>query len=288
MKGKCLIVGNGYFDNDATVSQRAELIAKLKKYGVAADVIKSNAVPAFIDGGDVKTNVKDYDFCIYLDKDLSVAYMLEKSGLKLFNSAEAIRLCDDKMLTYIALSGTGVKMPKTISSPLMYKEADDPAFLDRVEAEIGYPVVVKKVYGSMGRGVFLAKNRAELEKLFNSLKLYPHLYQEYVGRGFGEDIRVITVGGRVAAAMRRVNENDFRSNIESGGRGETVILTDKQREIAEKVSKSLGLVYAGVDIIGGDVLCEVNSNAFFKGIESVTGIDVADIYAKFLINRVYN
>lgn len=282
---KCLIVSNGYFDNVSTISQREELMRRFAERGVACDEIKSNAVPVLIDGGKVFSRISNYDFCIFLDKDLAAANMLEKTGLRLFNRAEAIRLCDDKMLTYISLAGSGINMPKTISSPLMYSENEDKNFLDIVEKELGYPMVVKKVYGSMGKGVYLARDRSELEKLFFSLRMYPHIYQHFVGGG-GEDIRVITVGGKAVAAMRRKNPGDFRSNIELGGRGEKVILNEKQLKTAETASKILGLDYAGVDIIGENILCEVNSNAFFKGIEGVTGIDIAAIYADYVLKNV--
>ncbi len=283
---KCLIVSNGYFDNASTISQRNRLKESLLGYGYFADELKSNKILALIDGENVSLRIGEYDFCIYLDKDVSLALMLEKAGLKLFNSADAIRLCDDKFLTYISLAGNGVKMPKTISSPLMYSANTDVAFLDTVESELGYPIVVKRVYGSMGKGVFLAKNRSELEKLFNEFCREPHLYQKFVNDKVGEDIRVITVGGKVVAAMKRKNLYDFRSNVELGGVGEKITLSKEQINIAEKASKVLGLDYAGIDIIGENLICEVNSNAFFKEFERVTGVDVAKTYVEHVINKI--
>jgi glutathione synthase/RimK-type ligase-like ATP-grasp enzyme len=38
-----------------------------------------------------------------------------------------------------------------------------------------------------------------------------------------------------------------------------------------------------IDKDGTPILCEVNSNAFFKGFEKVTGINVAKKYAEFII-----
>ena len=201
----------------------------------------------------------------------------------------AVELCDDKMLTLIAVSGAGIPMPESIASPLMYSESEDKAFLDGVERRLGYPIVVKKAYGSMGTGVYLANDRAELETYFRALRLVPHLYQKRIGRG-GEDIRVTTIGGKAVAAMRRKNDGDFRSNIERGGKGEAVVLTKRQKAIAEKASALLKLEYAGVDLLAdeeGDYLCEVNSNAFFEGIERATGVDVAKGYAERVYDRIY-
>ena len=284
MKG--LIVSNGYFDNNSTISQRQEIIDEFTKRGVAIDVIKSNTVPALIEDTDVKLLIQKYDFCIFLDKDVILANMLEKAGITLFNSAEAIRVCDDKMLTYVTLAGNGIKMPKTISSPLMYTENQDKKFLEKVSCELGFPIVVKNVYGSMGKSVWLAENSQQLEELFLRLRRFPHLYQKFVGKGYGEDIRVITVGKKVVSAMKRINENDFRSNIELGGRGEAVTLTEKQIQLAEKVSQVLNLDYAGIDIIDEDYVGEVNSNAFFREFEKVTGEKVAEKYVEYIINKI--
>lgn len=286
---RAFIAINGYFHNESTRSQAEELRSELKVRGVACDVIPTNTIAAGVRAGNIYADLPPYDFCIYLDKDVSVALMLEKCGLKLFNGAEAICLCDDKMLTCIALAGEGIRMPETIASPLMYKESDDEAFLDGVEKRLGYPLVVKKCYGSMGTGVFKAEDRGALNALFSELRLFPHLYQKFIGRG-GEDMRVITVGGKAVAAMRRVNEHDFRSNIERGGRGEPVVPDGEQTMMAERASAALGLDYAGVDILcedGKNYLCEVNSNAFFRGIERFTGKNVAAAYVEYMLKKIY-
>ena len=147
-----LIVINGYFENASSAAQWQGIKAALEARGAAVDVKKSNEISLGIRGEGVFAELPAYDFCVFLDKDVTAALMLEKLGMKLFNGAEAIRLCDDKMLTYAALAGRGIPMPETIASPLMYRENEDDAFLNRVSARLGFPVVVKKCYGSMGQG----------------------------------------------------------------------------------------------------------------------------------------
>ena len=83
--------------------------------------------------------------------------------------------------------------------------------------------------------------------------------------------------------MKRVNEDDFRSNVARGGKGEKVEIPKTFIDMAEKAAKLLELDYCGVDLLIGEqgepVLCEVNSNAFIKGIEEVTGYNVAKDYS---------
>ena len=287
---KGAIIINGYFENQSTKNQVKRLTEEFLNLGVLIDVIKGNEIICFINNKEIKTNIFAYDFIIYLDKNLHIASMLEKAGYKLFNNAKAIADCDDKMLTFIRLANEGVSMPKTLPSPIMYVDTKDDLFLDGVEKELNYPIVVKNVYGSMGKGVYLAENRNKLDALFDKLKLFPHLYQEYIGEGFGKDIRVIVVDNRVICSMERENKEDFRSNIGLGGKGREISLTKAQEELALRSVKLLGLDYAGVDIIskeGKDYICEVNSNAFFKEIEEVTGKNVAKAFATCVFSKIY-
>ena len=280
------IITNGYFENDAIVQQRETLKNELLKLGAETDIIKHNEIDMGIKNGEVYAAVKPYDFIVYLDKDVNIASMLEKRGYFLVNRSESIAICDDKMKTYIALSGNGIPMPETYSAPIMYYDAVDVGFCKKIVSKLSFPIIVKEAYGSMGRGVHKADNLEELIALHGRFKLMPHLYQEMIGKG-GKDVRVIVIGGKAVASMERKNESDFRSNIENGGKGFTHALTENEKKLAENAASVLKLEYAGVDIISNgnkDYICEVNSNAFFKGIMSVTGVNIAEIYAERIIN----
>ncbi len=284
-----IIIVNGYFENQATKHQVDSLIKEFALLDTKIEVLKSNTILAYIENGKVKVNLKKADFIVFLDKDVILASLLEKAGYKLFNSAETIRLCDDKMLTYTYLTEKGINMPTTISSPLMYSDNSDKEFLDKVESILGLPLIVKKVYGSMGAGVFEASTKNDLNELFEKLKRFPHLYQKKVGEN-GVDTRVIVIGKKAVASMKRVNENSFKSNIEAGGKGIATTLTSEEKAFAEKVATLLNADYLGVDILNEDgkpCLCEANSNAFFKGITEVTNVNVAKLYAEYIIKETY-
>ena len=229
-----------------------------------------------------------FDFAVFLDKDDHLARLLESKGVRLFNSAESIRLADDKMLTHIAL--IPLPQPETISSPLCFAGEDDGAFVSYVIKKLGFPIVVKKCFGAFGREVYLAKNKEELCSLRSRLLKEPHLYQKYVECG-AEDIRVITVGGKAVVAMKRraTGQNEFRANAALGGSGEQIELTKEIRDLAEKAADMLGLEYAGVDLLkDGEkyLVAEVNSNAGFKLIQEVTGVDIAARYADYIVGEM--
>lgn len=229
----------------------------------------------------------DEDFCVFLDKDLYTAKALENSGVKLFNSSEAIAVCDDKMLTYLALDGV-VKQPETIPCSFCYSNTEvSESELAYIEKKLGYPLVLKLNKQSRGEGVFLVTSRSELKELITKFRDIPHLYQKFISFSSGRDTRVIVVGHKVLCAMERVNEKDFRSNVEQGGVGRYVEPCEQMQNIAIKVSKALNLEYCGIDfLVDADdeiYVVEVNSNAFFKGIEKASGVNVAGAYAKRIL-----
>lgn len=286
-----LILLNAYMATPNYLFQANRLQEELALLGVETDVKRNDKFFSLIQDGKIKNGL-NYDFCIYLDKDKYMSLMLEKSGLRLFNRHEPIRICDDKMDTFLYLADKNIPMPKTLSGILCY----DPSAkvskesLTRVEEELAYPIVVKECYGSLGKGVYLAQDRAELALLAERVKCRPHLFQEYVHSSVGKDVRVIVIGGKAVCAMLRSSDADFRSNIELGGKGTPFVLTEDFKGLAEKCAQEIGLDYCGVDLMFGEngpMVCEVNSNAFFGGIERVTGYNVARAYAQYIMEKTY-
>ena len=287
---KGLIVTNGYALADGIRHQVKRLLEEFSKRNVEVDVKRNNELLAFIEEGNIKSHLLDYSFVLYLDKDRYVADMLERSGFRLFNSMNSIVKCDDKMLTHICLSDSGVKMPTTISSTLCYHDNGNRDYLNDVEKKIGYPLIVKENYGSLGKQVYLIKNRAELEQVENQLIHVPHLFQEFISSSKGKDYRVIVIGHKPVAYMKRENKNSYLSNLATGGSAYKVELPQDYLNMAKKASEILSLDYCGVDILEGPnkepILSEVNSNAFYEGIEKVTGINVAGAYVDYILKQI--
>ena len=192
---KAIILINAYTHFEAELNQPRRIGEELSKLGVEAEILRNS--PSAIEA--------EGDFCVFLDKDKYAARALEKR-MRLFNRAEAVETCDDKMLTYLALKG--LPQPDTVSSLLCYTPgaAVEEKFLAEVEGRLGYPVVVKENFGSLGKQVYLARNRAELASLAERLRPVPHLYQKFIAESGGRDVRAICVGGEVVACMKRENE----------------------------------------------------------------------------------
>ena len=290
------IVINHFGVPGQSVLQAERLKEEFLLRGVNIKTVPGGALKAGITGGALSSAACGADFAVYLDKDKYLSAVLEGLGIRLFNRHTPIRLCDDKGETCLALAGAGLNLPDTVFAPLCYDEHAplDKEYLSSVADRLGYPLIVKESYGSMGKGVYLAENFERLTEVCGKIKTKPHIFQQYFSLRRGTDMRVIVIGGRARAAMLRINENDFRSNIARGGRGETADISAPENKefirAAERAARALELDYCGVDLLFGNngepVICEVNSNAFFNGIESVTGVNIAAQYAEYIIETV--
>ena len=266
---------------------------EFQKLGISLDVLKNDGTLAKIKDNDIVLNIPKCDFIIYLDKDIYLARILEKAGQRLFNKADFIKMCDDKMLTFIRCSNEGIKMPDTFAGPLVYTSNVNPRieFLNDVIAELGFPMVVKKVYGSLGDGVYLANDKEELIKLYSSICHNPVLFQRYVKNSKGRSIRVIIIDGKVFGAFIRKNGADFRSNYGATAGSEKLENPEKYLAFAEKIAQKLDIEYAGIDLLddeNGEIeLCEINSNAFFEEFEKVTSLNVAKAFAEMVKRKIY-
>ena len=290
MKG--IIFVNPFFVTQASVHQAQRLKEEFNKRGVEIEIVSDGFSRVAISGNQTIIDLPKIDFAIYLDKDKYLSEILEKSGLRLFNKHDAVRVCDDKGQTCIALAGRGIKLPKTVFGALCYNQDCEinAEWADKIGDKLGYPLIVKESFGSLGKGVYKADNKEELFALMQKLKLKPHIFQEYMGAKPGVDVRVIVIGGKTVAAMERSNPNDFRANVARGGSTKRIDLPESFKIVAETCAEVLGLDYCGVDLLYGDngepYVCEVNSNAFFDGIEAATGVNVAAAYVDHVIKTI--
>lgn len=207
---------------------------------------------------------------------LAVIRHFERLGVFVLNSSQSIETAKDKLATLQILATNNIPIPKTMLAKF-------PLRIDIVEKEFSYPLIVKTVSGSHGKGVFLCENRAKLEDLVGLLEVSKDpkvnlIIQEFVSSSKGKDIRVLVIGGRAIGAMLRIaREGKFKANFSSGGEVAPFDLNPAVEWLAVESARLLGLDIAGVDILfNGDnyMVCEVNSSPGFEGFEKATGINV--------------
>lgn len=205
----------------------------------------------------------------------AIARQFESMKVYTVNSSAAIAQSRDKLFSLQLLLKNGVSIPTTgfANSPMDTN--------DLIEMVDGAPLIVKLLEGTQGRGVVLAETKKAAESVINAFKSLRAnlLVQEFVKEADGKDLRCFVIGGKVVASIQRTAApGEFRANIHQGGSASIVKITPKERALAVKAAKTLGLEVAGVDIIRskkGPLLLEVNSSPGLEGIEGATKKDVA-------------
>ena len=198
---------------------------------------------------------------------------LEASGVCVLNSPKAIECAVDKYLTTARLEAAGLSVPATV----VCENSDDAlaAFV-----RLGDDVVVKPIFGSEGRGILRVSDPDLALRTFRTLeRLQAILYLQRFVDHLGFDIRVLVLDGRVLGGMRRLSENDFRTNVSREGKGAPHVVTDHEADWALRATAATGARFAGIDILydreGRGFVIEVNAVPGWRAFQRVTQMDVA-------------
>jgi glutathione synthase len=138
-------------------------------------------------------------------------------------------------------------------------------------------IVVKPLHGNGGKAVFKigasGENLASLIEVFNTAWREPHMLQAFLPGVAEGDKRIVLVDGEVVGAVNRIpGAGEIRSNLAVGGKAAKTGLTAREEEICAALGPELkrrGLLFVGIDVIGGEWLTEIN-------VTSPTGIVAID------------
>jgi tetrahydromethanopterin:alpha-L-glutamate ligase len=201
---------------------------------------------------------------------------LKELGVPVINSPESIAKAANKYVSSFLFRKNGIPTPRTIVTNNLDEAVAALSFFGRA--------VVKPVFGYKGIGVECIRNSKSgverLEELFKEKRLI--YMQEFISNP-GRDIRVFVVNGKVAGSIYRVAPpGSWINNLSRGGSAKPCVLTGEQEILALKAAGVIGTVYAGVDIIEGDYVIEINGTPSGKGIFEACGVDVTRMIAEYL------
>ncbi len=213
---------------------------------------------------------------------VAIVKQFEMNGV--FSTARSLSItrARNKVRTLQIMARKGIPIPETLFAinPDNIKE--------QIEILGGAPVIIKLQEGTQGLGVILAETKKSAKSIIDTFYKMDTsiLIQEYVEESNGSDIRIIVVGNKIIASMKRNSElGEFRSNVHRGGATEAIKPSPKEQFIALNATKHLGLGVAGVDLIRskkGPLLIEVNASPGLQGIETVTGVNIAREIVRFV------
>ena len=213
---------------------------------------------------------------------LGILHALRESGVRVWNDARAIERCVDKSATTFMLHKAGIPTPRTRTM-----ETKPPA--DAYVADAGRPLIYKPLFGSQGKGLLRIDDQGQLPSPEAADSIY--YLQDFVppsGSSF-EDWRVIVTRNRVVAAMAR-RAGTWITNVHQGGEPSAHVPSEEMAQLASGALAAVGADYAGVDLIrtpdGRLLVLEVNSNPSWRGLQSVSDIDIARTIAEDFLTAV--
>ena len=210
---------------------------------------------------------------------LDLLSQLEKIGICMVNSRQTVAISSDKYRTYLKLQDFGLTQPKTVLIPDVNGIDKAVEILDKK-----FPIILKTLEGSKGVGVLFIESERSLKSivqlLFSQNENVDLLIQEYIKTD--GDIRVIVLGGKVIASMKRdVIEGDFRSNVSQGAKVKEYNLTDLEIEQCLLAAKAVDGIWTAVDFIPSSdkenkppYILEVNHSPGTEGIEEATNKNI--------------
>ena len=224
------------------------------------------------------------------DSWLDVVSSLEKHSICVVNSRQSINICTDKYRTSLRLADYGIKQPKTV---LVNDPEKAVLAFDKLDSK--FPVIMKTLRGSKGVGVLFVESEKSLDSIVQLIYKQDEdtdlLLQEYIQTDY--DVRVLVLGGKVLATMKRpVIEGDFRSNVSQGSKPEKIKLTEIEIEASLLAAKAVNGVWTAVDFIPSKnrekdppFVIEVNSSPGTEGIEEASGQNISKEIIQFFANK---
>jgi len=221
--------------------------------------------------------------CEQITKRVSMMEHLELSGTSMINPTYAYRKTKDKYSMIYTLARAGLQVPKTYVTEMAH-------WAYRASQELKQ-TVYKPIMGSLGFGSMKFDNVDLAFNAYTTLECLgqPLYIQEYLGKP-NRDIRAFVLGDSVIASMyREVLPQQWKTNVAQGAKTSPAKLSIELQDFAVKASKTLNLLYAGVDILEtdqGPVVLEVNAAPSWQGLRRTTGIDIADKLVVFALDHL--
>jgi|SRR5579875_3999793 [lysine-biosynthesis-protein LysW]--L-2-aminoadipate ligase len=220
-------------------------------------------------------------------RGLAVAHVLEHWGLRVFNTAAVTALCNDKLLTTLALLRANIPTPRTM---LAFDEAHA---VEGIE-QMGYPVVLKPITGSWGRLLARVNDRdaaeaiLEHQETLGSYQHHIHYIQEYIAKP-QRDIRAFVVGDRTICAIYR-NSAHWVTNTARGAVTDNCPVTPELNELCVRAAQAVGGGILAIDVLEdperGFLVNEINATMEFRNSIAPTGVDIPDLMIDYVLHQI--
>ncbi|MFD3544816.1 RimK family alpha-L-glutamate ligase [Streptomyces sp. NPDC058655] len=261
--------------------EERQLIGAAPALGLQIDWVDDGSLSL---GGPLSPSIGGYDALLIRSRSYTrgglLATLAESTGVPVLNSAAAIHACENKLVLRAVLKAAGVPVP---DFRLVLSRKD----FDRALEDLGLPVVLKPVYGGMGKRVTLIRDADLAHSVYDYVEDLGHAFEQaclvepYLGGG---SIRCLVVGERIVAAAEFESAGgDWRSNAALGSQSRALAADPEVQKVVDGVVARLGAGIYGVDLFktpAGYLVNEVNHAPAWRGVASTTGVDIPSAVAR--------
>jgi len=265
------------------------LFDALRQRAIDFDIIDDGELLLDLTRPDERWREYDAVLCRSLSqtRGLAVLNVLEHWGMRVFNSAAVTALCNDKLLTTLALLRAGVPTPRTLL-------AFEPQVSIQGIEMLGYPVVLKPIAGSWGRLLARINDRdaaeavLEHQETLGSYQHHIHYIQQYVAKP-QRDIRAFVVGGQTICAIYRTSEH-WVTNTARGAVASNCPVTTELDSLCVQAAQAVGGGILAIDVLEdpehGLLVNEINATMEFRNSIAPTGVDIPNAMLDYVLSGI--
>lgn len=212
---------------------------------------------------------------------LNILHALMLNHVEIYNAPRAIERTVDKAMTSFLLHQHHISTPQTWACESRHIAH---AIIQNSQQKL----IIKPLFGSQGTGVRLIENK-RLPVPHEAFVDGVFYLQAYIDSGEKpHDYRVFVVNDKAVAIMRRTGES-WLSNVALGAACE-LVEDIEIAQLAQVASRALDIDYCGVDIMrdqsGKLYVIEVNSIPAWRGLQSVSNVNIADILVDDFLSKI--
>ncbi|MFH9401732.1 RimK family alpha-L-glutamate ligase [Streptomyces sp. NPDC017638] len=269
---------------DRIAWEERQLIQRAEAFGLSVDWVNDESLCL---GDPDAPSVRDYEVLLVRSRSYTrgglVASLAEAAGARTVNTARAIHACENKAALRTVLRAAGVPVP---DFRLVLSRKD----FTQALAELETPVVLKPVFGGMGKRVTLIRHTDTAQSVYDYVEDLGHAFEQaclvepYIGGG--TSVRCLVVGSElVGAAEFASGGTDWRNNAALGNDSRALAHDPDIVKITDAVTAELGPGIYGIDLFrtgDGYVVNEVNHAPGFRAVATATGADVPSAIARYV------
>lgn len=220
------------------------------------------------------------DFIILRAIDCDLTNFIESLNIPVFNNYKVSEITNNKFKTYKYVSNYGIKIMDTY---LIKYGHYNSSFFDKNQ----FPLVIKPIFGQGGEGVYLAKSKFEMDRIFRQSNI--DLIVQKAASDIGKDLRVYVIGKEIIAAIMRCSKNDFRANYSLGGESYIYELNDEEKNTVHKIIDLFDFGLVGIDFIfdkGKIVFNEIEDVVGSRTLFMNSNINIVGLYIDYIVNKI--